>query len=266
LSQKKQLSRYIQAQNVSQVQSLSLLMMHQRLLIARRKSLSKQYQLHLCAIVVSNLLLQKPVLMDRLDVVVCDRTKNVLANVIAKNLNVKTEMKSLLQILLLLLHYSNLPLVAAVKKKRKTESGYKGCGNIDGQRKTKCPCFEKGLGCATSCTCYNCINKYGVSLKIVSDAGTKKSRKRRKDTLIERFSAEKQIVDGGEELKKGHWITKENIVLMICLVTLNKSVFQITADNIEIIYRAIANKDNEIAEKSPKQFIGKLKYERSKLH
>lgn len=152
------------------------------------------------------------------------------------------------------------------EKKRKTESGYKGCGNIDGQRKTKCPCFEKGLECATSCTCYNCINKYGVSLKIVSDAGTKKSRKRRKDTLIERFSAEKQIVDGGEELKKGHWTTKENIVLMICLVTLNKSVFQITADNIEIIYRAIANKDNEKPEKSPKQFIGKLKYERSKLH
>ena len=51
-------------------------------------------------------------------------------------------------------------------EERKTiDPDFVACNNVQGQRKSRCPCFRAGKGCSEYCKCFNCKNNFGISSK-----------------------------------------------------------------------------------------------------
>ena len=105
------------------------------------------------------------------------------------------------------------------ENKKKFQADFKSCGIVDGQNRTKSPCFTEEASCSDSCRCVNCVNIYGIrQLKeLILEQKKKVNRKRRHDVAFNRDKSLENLKNRDIIIKQGSWTDIETIAFIICL-------------------------------------------------
>ena len=152
------------------------------------------------------------------------------------------------------------------KDKARKNTEFKACCDVEGQRKTRCPCFSYGQPCSTSCSCFNCCNNYGVHKR---EQGTlpdaPKKRNRPTNESYKRKRGTEFLAMHNFEVKDGPWMRIESICLTICINLLSRLSITLTLDNLMLLYNELANsavaKEMNVGlrTKSRSQIFGKIR-------
>ena len=137
------------------------------------------------------------------------------------------------------------------------------CKDVNGKRRTECPCFAAALGCK-GCKCYNCQNSFGMNT-VSTPAKETGQQGKRKSVLstspsIKRRRGTENIEKGGSQLESCLLDMTESFLLSSNLTS--------TKENICILYNYVIenaspkHKALNLSKKSLAQVSGKLEYKK----
>lgn len=129
---------------------------------------------------------------------------------------------------------------------KKMNPTYMSCS--DNERKTKCPCVAKGIGCSSKC--YNCANVIQAKNGVYSPCASNTTKKRNRETVspYKRRKGSSFLTDLEVPITSGPWKDLETICLIVCREVLAMTGVERNSRNLGQIYRFVAecNKVNEM--------------------
>ena len=119
----------------------------------------------------------------------------------------------------------------------KFKEGQKSCVDVEGQRKSGCPCLKSKTGCSTACGCKNCSNPCG-SREAVTEQTTKNKASRaprKKSYQPKRTSA--YLVETGVDAPMGRWSDAETLTLILLSNILKRTGLPVNVSHLDTFYR-----------------------------
>lgn len=126
-----------------------------------------------------------------------------------------------------------------MNKKRNFQS----CTDIEGQRKTKCPCFRDGSACNSNlCFCKGCKNPFSQFQALETEVTKSATRKRKRHSSYTRMRGEQFLQANDSEASQGPWTKLEGCMLQTIESFLGvlRSV-PVNAESVEKLYNFVAN-------------------------
>jgi hypothetical protein len=98
------------------------------------------------------------------------------------------------------------------KDNKKRKETYITCEDVEGQRRTKCPCFAQEEGCKINRKCLNCGNKFGIKTN-ASPKRTRKEKVTSSPSSLKRKRGYTFLSESGFQVEQGGWTLLETCIL-----------------------------------------------------
>ena len=125
------------------------------------------------------------------------------------------------------------------------KGNFQSCADIEGQRKTKCPCFRVGSGCNPNlCFCKKCKNPYSPFQALETEAMKSTTRKRKRYSSYTRTRGQEFLQTSDSEASQGPWTKLEGCMLQTIESFLGLlSSVPVNAESVEKLYNFVANSE-----------------------
>ena len=141
------------------------------------------------------------------------------------------------------------------------------CANIEGQRKSSCPCLGSTTGCNAACGCKNCNNPCGSRTESAEPISEKVTRAPRKKSYKQQRTSS-YLVEAGVEEPKGRWSDLETLTLIVLSNLLKKTCLPVDVSHLHSFYQLFRNYlcNKELLKKLPinvkevRHITGKLRH------
>lgn len=146
------------------------------------------------------------------------------------------------------------------------KGNFQSCADIEGKRKTKCPCFRVGSGCNSNlCFCKNCKNSFSSFQAQETEVTKTATRKRKRHSSYTRIRGAEFLQANNSEASQGPWTKLEGCMLQTIesLLGVLGSV-PVNAESVEKLYNFVANSEKakelglDLRVKSVKQIQAKM--------
>ena len=142
---------------------------------------------------------------------------------------------------------------------------FQSCTDVDGQRRTRCPCFLNSLGCTDLCSCSKCHNPFSRNQVMETDVKKRASRKRPRHSSYTTTRGQEFLQNNDSEAAQGPWTTLEACMLQTVESFLGTlSNVQVTSKNHAKLYNFEANTEKakelglQVRQKSENQIQAKI--------
>lgn len=157
-----------------------------------------------------------------------------------------------------------------MNKKRSFQS----CTDIEGQRKTKCPCFRDGSACNLNlCFCKRCKNPFSQFQSLDTEVIKGVTRRRKRHSSYTRVRGEEFLRASDSEASQGPWTKLEGCMIQTIESFLGVlTSVPVTTETVEKLYNFVANSEKakelglDLRAKSVKQIQGKMLQVLQRLH
>lgn len=125
------------------------------------------------------------------------------------------------------------------------KGNFQSCVDIEGQRKTKCPCFRVGSGCTSNlCFCKKCNNPFSPSQAQEKEVAKTETRKRKRHSSYTRTRGAEFLQANDSKASQGPWTKSEGCMLQTIesLLGVLGSV-PVNAESVEKLYNFVANSE-----------------------
>ena len=146
------------------------------------------------------------------------------------------------------------------------KGSFQSCTDIEGQRKTKCPCFRDGSACNLNlCFCKRCKNPFSQFQALETEVTKGVTRKRKRHSSYTRVRGEEFLQASDSEASQGPWTKLEGCMIQTIesFLAVLTSV-PVTTESVEKLYNFVSNSEKakelglDLRAKSVKQIQGKM--------
>ena len=146
------------------------------------------------------------------------------------------------------------------------KGSFQSCTDIEGQRKTKCPCFRDGSACKSNlCFCKRYKNPFSQFQALETEVTKSATRKRKRHSSYTRVRGEEFLQASDSEASQGPWTKLEGCMLQTIKSFLGVfTSVPVTAESVEKLYNFLANSEKakelglDLGTKSVNQIKGKM--------
>ena len=152
------------------------------------------------------------------------------------------------------------------EERKAKDPGFVSCIDIEGKKRTRCPCFSTRQGCSERCRCFNCNNSFGSPIKINKVSQPKRKKQLSSPPSLKRPRGTQYLRDCGMTTVSEGWTRLETCLLHMVESFLYTTCVPPTKENILKLYNYVIASNTAIDlqisgnTKSLKQISGKLEY------